>query len=200
MNKINQNITSLLASQVNNINKHKTEIINALHELLNGHYLKYDIENSIYHNDGINLSDDNFQKVLFKINEKTNKQKANGVYYTPNDVARYIVCNSFITNTINDNDRTYNLEKGLEFLSGLSKKEHEKLLYSKSVIDPTCGTGEFLVNAFELKYSLATIKGDITDNKIIKIISTIFGNDIDDESIDITKIRLFFCIIVYYFL
>lgn len=192
MNIINRDITSLVASQVNNINKHKTEILNGLHELLNGHYLKYDIENVIYHKDGINLSDGSFQNVLFKINERTNKQKSNGVYYTPNDVAKYIICNSFITNLIENNERTFNLEEGLELLSNLSKKTIEELLYSKSVIDPTCGTGEFLVNAFELKYSLATIKNNMNDEKIIKIISTIFGNDIDDESIDISKIRLFF--------
>lgn len=192
MNKINGNITTLIASQVNNINKHKEEIIKGLHELLNGHYLKYDIENSIYHNNTINLSNDSFQSVLFKINEKTNKQKQNGVYYTPNDVAKYIIYNSFITNSIINNEKTFNIEEGFKLLNSLSKKEIDELLYNKSVIDVTCGTGEFLVNTWEIKYSLATAKSNINDEKIIKITSTIFGNDIDDESIDITKIRLFF--------
>ncbi len=194
MSEINQLITELLASQVKNISNFKSEILTALHVLLNGHFLKYDIENSISSQDGVNLSDISFQNILSRINERTKKRKNNGVYYTPHDVAKYIICNSFINNMFAHNQRTYNLEEGLETLNSLSREKTNVLLYNKTIIDPTCGAGEFLVNAFDLKYLLATIKNRISDKKILDICSTIFGNDIDDESIDITKIRLFFCV------
>lgn len=192
MEKINQSITVLVASHLKNITKYKKDIFDALHILLNGSFIKYDIENSVYQKDSLTLNEEEFQNLLSKINEKTFKRKDNGVYYTPNDVTKYIICNSFITNIITYNVRTYNIEDGIDLLSNLKSKDLEDLIYKRSIIDPACGSGEFLLNSFELKYKIATKKHDISDEKVINILKTLYGNDIDDESIDITKIRLFF--------
>lgn len=192
MEKIKQSITVLVASHLKNITKYKKDILDALHILLNGSFIKYDIENSLYHNDNLTLDEEEFQGLLSKINEKTLKRKDNGVYYTPNDVARYIICNSFITNIVIYNARTYNIDDGIDLLNNLKSRDFEDLIYKRTIIDPACGSGEFLLNSFELKYKIATKKHNISDANVIKMLKTLFGNDIDDESIDITKIRLFF--------
>jgi type II restriction/modification system DNA methylase subunit YeeA len=40
-------------------------------------------------------------------------------------------------------------------LTNLSNNKINELLFKISGIDPTCGTGEFLVNLFDLKYNIA---------------------------------------------
>ena len=65
------------------------------------------------------------------------------------------------------------------------------LLYKNKILDPTCGSGEFLLNTFVMKYNLIKLKDNVSDENILKITQTLYGNDIDDESTDISKIRLF---------
>lgn len=190
MNKTKSNITKLVMCKINNTVEYKNEIFDALHKLLNGNYIKYNIENTIYNN--LNLSDDSFQNILGHINEKTKKRKENGVYYTPNDVSKYIIANAFINRFIEDNNKTHNFNDCIEILRDLNKEDKEKLLFDTQVIDPTCGTGEFLVNVFEMKYIL--LENKKSDEDILNIVATIFGNDIDEESNDIAKIRMFFFI------
>lgn len=192
--ELNKSLTKLVVSKASNISKFKKEFINGLHILLNGNYVKYDIDNSIYNDKSINISDNSFQKVLSNINEKSEKRKANGVYYTPNDVAKYIICNSIINRLIYDNENTHNYEDCIKILSTLSINKTNQLLYKLKIIDPTCGSGEFLLILFELKYNIMEKANKICDNNILKICDTIYGNDIDEKSTDISKIRLYFYI------
>lgn len=192
--ELNKSLTKLVVSKVSNISKFKKKLINGLHILLNGNYVKYDIDNSIYNDKSINISDNSFQKILSNINEKSEKRKSNGVYYTPNDVAKYIICNSIINRLIYDNKNTHNYDDCIKILSTLSNDKTNQLLYKLKTIDPTCGSGEFLLNLFELKYSIMEKNNKICDNNILKICNTIYGNDIDEESTDISKIRLYFYI------
>ena len=190
MNETKSNITKLVMCKINNTVEYKNEIFDALHKLLNGNHIKYNIENTIYNN--LNLSDDSFQNILGHINEKTKRRKENGVYYTPNDVSKYIIANAFINRFIEDNNKTHNFNDCIEILRDLNNEDKEKLLFDTQVIDPTCGTGEFLVNVFEMKYIL--LENKKSDENILNIVATIFGNDIDEESNDIAKIRMFFFI------
>lgn len=192
--ELNESLTKLVVSKVSDISKFKKEFINGLHILLNGNYVKYDIENSIYNDKSINVSDNSFQKILSNINEKSEKRKSNGVYYTPNDVANYIICNSIINRLIYENKNTHNYENCINILSNLSIVKTNQLLYKLKTIDPTCGSGEFLLNIFELKYKIMEKTNKISDNNILKVCGTIYGNDIDEESTDISKIRLYFYI------
>lgn len=192
MSNLKESLTKLIVSKINDMSKYKKEILNALHILLNGNYVKYDIENSIYQDEKISLSNESFQNILSHINEKTKKRKSNGVYYTPYDVSKYIICNAFVTRMKKENDKTHNFDDGIKILSGLSKRNINELLYKIDVIDPTCGSGEFLVNVFELKYEIISNTTIVNDSQILKICETIYGNDIDDESSDIAKIRLYF--------
>lgn len=195
MTELKKSLTKLIVSKVNNISHYKKEIINSLHILLNGNYVKYDIDNNISNIENKNVYDDSFQDILSHINEKTLKRKSNGVYYTPYDVSKYIICNSFITKMFKENKGTHNFDDGVDLLSSMSNRKINELLYKTSVIDPACGSGEFLINTFELKYEILSNVSNATDSKILKICETIFGNDIDDESSDISKIRLYFYVL-----
>ena len=102
-NKINKLLFEKIETDFHNDNK----LVDALHLLLNGNFIKYDFENV---NISLsNLKSDDFQTEMFKLNEKSSKRKKNGVYYTPNDVSEYIIANSFINfidNSIKDRKST----------------------------------------------------------------------------------------------
>lgn len=192
--ELNKSLTELVVSKVSSISRFRKEFINGLHILLNGNYIKYDIENSIYNDKSINISDNSFQKILANINEKSEKRKSNGVYYTPNDVTKYIICNAIVNRLIYENKNTHNYEDCINILSNLTIVKINQLLYKLTTIDPTCGSGEFLLNLFEFKYDIMEKNNKTNDSNILKICKTIYGNDIDDESTDISKIRLYFYI------
>ena len=193
MDNLNKSITNLLVERMHAIETSKDEILSALHILLNGNYLKYDIENTIINDTKIELTEENFNNILAKLNEKTDIRKQKGVYYTPTDVSNYIIYNSIINNVSTDNNKTHNEIDSEKIIKRIGKETIEDIVYKKTFIDPTCGTGEFLVNVLNIKLKLLScIQKEITDNDVINICKTIYGNDIDDISIDISKIRLFF--------
>lgn len=137
----------------------------------------------------INLKD--FQISLSKINEKGTRRKNNGVYYTPKDVTEYIVANSYLNFECPQNSRVYSAEKCIDLIL---KSNIKNILRSK-VYDPTCGTAEFLISAFEIKLFLIKKTGTLLDEDILKIVSSLYGNDISYESILLSKIRMFFATI-----
>lgn len=139
-----------------------------------------------------NYSYDNIQEILSTLNEKESIRKSKGVYYTPNDVVRFIIENSIksVCGKLNMN--------GLHVmdLNGIS---YRSFCFYKSLIDPTCGAGEFLLAALEIKFDLLDNNVEkITEKMIRDSISTIYGNDINDESTFISKIRLFLCALKRY--
>lgn len=124
------------------------------------------------------------QKLLSTLNEKETTQKSKGIYYTPSDVVRFILVNSMKSaygKLTPDNIR--NLD--------LNTLPYRSLCMDKTVFDPTCGTGEFLLAALELKLDLLDAHcPDPSSAEIHKVVSTIRGNDINRESVAIAKIRL----------
>ena len=124
-----------------------------------------------------------------KIVEKEDVKIAGGVVYTPEFVVTYI-----IKNTV-----------GVK-IKGLTPKQIEKI----KILDPACGSGTFLVKAYNylLQYHLdyylkntAKYKNEIYQiNKNKWILSTnirrrillnnIFGLDVDSYAVEITKLSL----------
>ncbi|MDR2410451.1 MAG: Eco57I restriction-modification methylase domain-containing protein [Bacteroidales bacterium] len=164
-----------------------------MHTLLNGNYKKYNLEKNITTDktDNMNLTDDGFQQMLSKLNEKSSKRKQKGVYYTPTDVAEYIISNSLTIFTMEKVERTHNTTDAIESISSQSDIA-KQIIFKTSIIDPTCGTGEFISVALNIKLQLLDKLSEYTDADLLHIAKTIFGNDIDDESVDIAKIRLYF--------
>lgn len=135
--------------------------------------------------DSINLSYEELQDILSKYNEKESIRKDKGVFYTPNDVVRFILINSvkalygkLTSSNINDID------------------SHEipwkSFATSKKVFDPTCGAGEFLITALQMKLDMVDSHcNSVSKAMLIKVVSTISGNDINPTSIMIAKIRIY---------
>lgn len=128
---------------------------------------------------------------MAKIEEKPEVKKAGGVYYTPQYIVNYIV-----ENTVGNLCR------------GMTPNKVSKL----KILDPACGSGSFLLGAYTylLKwhldyYSNLKDKGRLSD-KIYKgkddgwyltikekkriLINNIFGVDIDQQAVEVTKLTL----------
>jgi len=191
-------ITKIIQKHVSDQKTHSDDVYAALHILLNGDYEKYNFNDEVIRKSWNDiLFSDNLQNILSKINEKHDGRKELGRFYTPKDVAEYVVANSFVA-AINQNAKTVLskencLKKLLKF-----PDELDTLLFKYSVFDPTCGTAEFLVTALESKLSLyeKTHKKKSSED-YLKILQTIHGNDINETSVEISKIRLFFLISSY---
>lgn len=187
-----QNITEshILHLAKNDFSKQKIdEIYNCLRVMLNGNYEKYKFDEQVFDNlINDSLCENEVQKILSKLNEKQSIRKSNGVYYTPKDVVDFMVDNCF-------NKRA---KSNKTIISKLERKNNNLhfVIYNDTVFDPTCGTGEFLLGVLEKKLSLIENEyNGINDDKLLDIIGTIYGNDINIESVEIAKIRLFFEII-----
>ena len=146
---------------------------------------------SLNTNDSLNrpYSYEEVQDVLATLNEKETIRKEKGVYYTPTDVVRFILINSvkMVCNRLKANN--------LHVLD-LNGIPYNKFCFEKTVYDPTCGSGVFLLAALELKLDLLDLhQTNITNGKIKKVLASIKGNDLNEDSITITKIRLFLCIL-----
>ncbi len=169
-------------------------IYGALRKFLNGNYEKYIFnEKTVDEMISNKLSDSEFQNILANLNEKEGSRKSKGVYYTPKDVTSYIIENCFYQQVSEFNGT---LVQKSDELTNFVKSNSEKLydlIFRKTIFDPTCGTGEFLINALDIKIDLLkNSKFSKTSDDYIKILSTINGNDINIESVEIIKIRLFF--------
>ncbi|GBE20618.1 type IIS restriction enzyme Eco57I [archaeon BMS3Abin17] len=150
--------------------------------------------------------------------ERISKRKQEGVFYTPEYVTEYICKNTIIpylskngTNDINEliDEYSNNIE------------ELEKKFKSIKILDSACGSGAFLIKATEVLFEIfekiqfvkenygdyeakrglkrkSNFKGQLTFKKwdekdeIKNIIeNNIYGVDINEESVEITKLSLF---------
>ena len=116
-----------------------------------------------------NYSYEEIQKKLSVLNERRVNRKNKGVYYTPLDVVNYIV-------------------------DEVIKLIGESFGYKK-VLDPTSGTGEFLLCVLERKLSLFN---EITSDTVKNVLCSIYGNDINIDSVYISRIRLFLYVLENY--
>lgn len=188
--KRNETIANLMLKQVNNENfKCKNKIISALKLLLNDQNQKYDLDLSY---ESFNKKDPHkIELKLSKFNENTKSRKNSGTYYTPADVTNYINLNTILMAILENNDKTYKDYKAMEKIISLDLEVIKELLFEKTFFDPTCGSGEFLVNAAEIKIETLNSTIGISDNHLLEIARTIYGNDINQESVDIAMYRLF---------
>lgn len=160
-----------------NISKNNEELFLTLQELDNQHQYKRYYEKLIALLMYKNIDEESFQRNLEKINEKSEKRKGNGVYYTPEDVSTFIILNSFAL--LNNNEGK--LFNNINSLSG----QIDETIITRTIFDPTCGTGAFLVRAFDAKIELAKkfYGNNISDDVLLSIVKSLYGNDIDMFSI-----------------
>ena len=138
------------------------------------------------------ISYEEIQKILSGINEKSTNRKNKGVYYTPHDLVKFITIN--LTKLAYEKLGPNNLHD-----STLSDIPVSHFCYEKTIFDPTCGAGEFLLVFLDIKLDLLDRHNEIvTIGDIAKVLATIHGNDINIESIIISKLRLLLSILNRY--
>ncbi len=121
-----------------------------------------------------------------KIEEKPEVRKAGGVFYTPKYIVDYIV-----QNTVG------------KIIDGKTAEQVSKI----KILDPACGSGSFLLGAYEYllkwhtdyynkkskktKQPQLTPEGNLTSSiKKQILINNIFGVDLDEQAVEVTKLSL----------
>lgn len=126
---------------------------------------------------------------LSKTVEFSSGRKRKGAYYTPVDVVNYTVYN-VIHNYLTSGNEILPVSVIKE--QRYNKNELLHLCTQETFLDPTCGTGSFLLSILEAKlFFLKAIRQDNPAN-ILKLVQTIFGNDIDANAVLVSKLRILF--------
>ena len=118
-------------------------------------------------------------------------RKKQGIYYTDYDLADYVITN-LVYNSFEPKAHVYPATRLAKELEKLSSKQSQEFLFKQTFLDPTCGSGEFLVSSFKLKkYLCDKYKANAQDKDWLSICKTIYGNDIEHNSIYLAKARMF---------
>ncbi len=145
--------------------------------------------------------------------KKVSKRKKDGIFYTPAYIVDYIVRNSLGKYLEEHEERLkeqYKLkwditEKNYRKRELEAYTEYQKILHTVKVLDPACGSGAFLVRVFdfllaenvrvekilsgdEQTLSLAETDPSAFFGEILK--NNIYGVDLNEESVEITKLSL----------
>lgn len=103
------------------------------------------------------------------------ERKATGIYYTPKNIVDFIV-----NNTVKNKFNTIRLAKAK----------------SIKIVDPSCGSGSFLVNSLEKleEYYKKSHRGyaDLSVNDKLKLLkNNIYGVDVDERAVAIAKLNIY---------
>ncbi|MBU2594983.1 MAG: N-6 DNA methylase [Candidatus Edwardsbacteria bacterium] len=109
------------------------------------------------------------------------KRKSQGIYYTPEYIVDYIV-----KNTVGELVKKARTDDDLKRIK---------------ILDPACGSGSFLIKAFDVMYDayeklkIDKSKGQLETRKDLKIKRAIlqhnlYGVDLDERAVEITKLNL----------
>lgn len=146
----------------------------------------------------INICKDRFfdRKVLIECFKKIYKD----FEFNPN-YKEYIKIDEFLLNSSGlfekdkgqkENGRYYTPKDLCLFM--LEKMLDNEYEINKKILDPTCGNSQFLIEYMDLILS----KNDFSDNDILKIVSNISGNDINEKALLTSKLRLFINSLKYF--
>jgi len=135
--------------------------------------------------------------------EVVSRRKKEGVFYTPEYITDYI-CRNTILPYLSKNRATNVNELISEYFDNIEVLE--KKIREIKILDPACGSGAFLIKTVEIlleiyreiqqmkprvaaQYTLGEWSEEKEITKIIE--NNIFGVDINQESVEITKLSLF---------
>lgn len=108
------------------------------------------------------------------VSKDATKRKEQGIYYTPNYIVDYIVKNAL--GPVLDRCKTIEDIKKIK------------------VLDPACGSGSFLIKAFELIFQKCkedfNFRGQENLLKIQILEENIYGVDLDQQAVEITRLNL----------
>ena len=130
-----------------------------------------------------------------------NKNRNLGIIYTPSKVVDYIISNIFriyFERYISFNKETKDEPNVKEiFLSAIKNQKTKqnliKIIKNLRILDPSCGSGRFLISVAEKLYQLYRIlEPNLSDFEIKKAIieKNLYGIEIEHSAIIISKLRL----------
>jgi type I restriction-modification system DNA methylase subunit len=138
---------------------------------------------------------------------RVNRRKQEGIFYTPDYVVRHIVENTlgaYLREHEGACKQEFKLadhrlgEAGYELRERRAYLKYQDILQNVKVLDPACGSGAFLVYAFD--YLLAenqrvdaVLGGSLTsvDDYVRDILrNNLYGVDVNEESVEISKLSL----------
>lgn len=136
-------------------------------------------------------------KELSDMAEFQDGRKESGSFYTPSDLADFLVANSFYNYIYENNHKVLSYTNSLKALS--RKREDIERIISASVFDSTAGAGELLMSALKFKIDILLKANYMIDEKIIiKLVRNLYGNDINRLAIESMKKRIIIFIRKYY--
>lgn len=141
----------------------------------------------------LKTSYDDIQRYLQSANEKQSVRKKRGVYYTPKDVVDFIVTTALKLDFSHIHGHTLT-----NTLDSVKMQEALDFCFTKTFLEPTCGTGEFLLSVLDIKVKLLSVIRVVTSDDLEKILRTLHGNDINPESTAIAKLRIWLYIRHYF--
>ncbi|MEK6823942.1 MAG: DNA methyltransferase, partial [Nanoarchaeota archaeon] len=193
-------------------NKHRNKISKIIENILL--LASFDFKSEVNVNILGHIFEQSIQDIENLKEEKISKRKQEGIFYTPEYVTDYICRNTIIpylsksgTNDINELIDEYSRDI----------QELEKRFKSIKILDPACGSGAFLIKSTEILFEIfekmqklkqsyggydvdiwrkkkeqLTLKKWDEKDEIKNIIeNNIYGVDINEESVEITKLSLF---------
>jgi len=129
---------------------------------------------------------------------KQEKRKKQGIYYTPQFVVRYIGRQTLGKLLNPDSDSNKGLNKGLKPLvqSGGSRLPTAEEVHKLRILDPACGSGSFLIEAFDVLDRWLAQNGTDEDKNFprrrrLRILQeNLYGVDLDDQAVEVTRLNL----------
>ncbi|AZQ77265.1 SAM-dependent DNA methyltransferase [Flaviflexus ciconiae] len=137
--------------------------------------------------------------------ETLSRRKRDGIFYTPDYIVRFIIdqtLGEYVRGMESECRQEANLHDRLN-AENYAKRErvaylnYQVRLGALRIVDPACGSGAFLVHVFDFlmaEYArIEKITGDLfsTTEYVRKVLrENIFGVDVNDESVEITKLSL----------
>ena len=191
---ISRAIVNHILNRYGNRISYANNILEAVKELLHNHLDEYKFPQTLTNQSQFPKSKEDFQELLSKINEKEARRKKEGVYYTDRDVTDFLAVNTLLHFVISSESKVFGYEKALRILDRLDDNLKRKLILA-TTLDPTCGSGEFLLSVLIVKIRLSQHLIGIGSNEISR---SIYGNDIESQSTEITKLRVFFLLVDSY--
>ena len=124
--------------------------------------------------------------ILFERNIKNYEFKRNdGVFYTPDIITEYI-CKNTIISYLSSSGKSNNINDLIDEYENIDMLKDK--LNNIKILDPSCGSGAFLIKSIDVLYE---IHEKINNNNIENIADTIYGVDLNRQSVEITKLALF---------
>jgi hypothetical protein len=124
--------------------------------------------------------------------ENYNKRKKEGVFYTNHELSRFIIENTLLSYINNKLKLSLKTIYDIYSLNNTIKQQVTDIIQGITLCDPSCGSGNFLLNSVIIIHKLLKRVTQKEKNPHYKldILRNIYGFDINSRSIRFSKVKL----------